>query len=422
VRRIVAGAAVVVALAACTEGDDSGGRESPTVDASQAQDPTNDRPETTANTSIVAQPTDRAERTNQVFGDPRVTFERVGTFDQPVGLAVRGGDDALYVIEQTGRVVRWDPVVAVSGAVADLTDLTAADGERGLLGLAFSLDGQLAWVNYTDHDGDTVIAEYPVAADGTFGVATTRVVLIVDQPYSNHNGGDLALGPDGMLYIALGDGGSAGDPERRASDPTQLLGKLLRIDPTASSSAGYSIPDDNPFAGGELDGMEGAPEVWAWGLRNPWRIAFDPVTADLWIADVGQERFEEVNVVRPTDERPAGWGLDFGWSAFEGNARFNDDLADTGRDVKPVVVYEHGLDGCSVSGGAVYRGSAILGLAPAFVYGDYCSGRIWAFDAESGRNVLLRDGLGLITSVRSGPDGELYVTDQAGALLKMIPG
>ena len=199
------------------------------------------------------------------------------------------------------------------------------------------------------------------------------MLLQIDQPYPNHNGGDLALGPDGMLYVAMGDGGSGGDPERRASDPTNLLGKLLRIDPAPSGDAAYSIPADNPFATGSMGDVAGAPEVWAWGLRNPWRIAFDPATAELWIADVGQNRIEEIDAVGPTADHPAGWGTNFGWSAFEGNDRFNDDVADPGNLVFPVWTYTHD-EGCSISGGAVYRGTVIAGLAPAYVYSDYCAG------------------------------------------------
>jgi glucose/arabinose dehydrogenase len=359
-----------------------------------------------------------------VFGDPVVALAQVAEVDQPVGLAVRAGDEALYVVGQDGTVFRiavdpgGDSQVA---EVADLTDQTSADGERGLLGIAFSTDGTLAWLDYTDNNGDTVVAEYPVAADGTFDVDAERVLLHIDQPYPNHNGGDLALGPDGMLYVAMGDGGSGGDPERRASDPTNLLGKLLRIDPAPSGDAAYTIPADNPFASGSMGDVAGAPEVWAWGLRNPWRITFDPATADLWIADVGQNLIEEIDAVGPTADHPAGWGANFGWSGFEGNDRFNADVADPGNLVFPVWTYTH-AEGCSISGGAVYRGTAIAGLAPAYVYSDYCAGRVWAFDLASGRNVVLVEGLDAVSAVRTGPDGELYVLELSGAVNKLIPG
>jgi glucose/arabinose dehydrogenase len=221
-----------------------------------------------------------------------------------------------------------------------------------------------------------------------------------------------------MLYVAMGDGGSGGDPERRASDPTSLLGKLLRIDPAGGDP--YGIPADNPFASGTLDGIEGAPEVWSWGLRNPWRIAFDPSTGDLWIADVGQNLYEEVDHVA-SGERPAGWAADFGWSGFEGTERYNDDVPDPGNTVMPVHVYSHD-DGCSISGGAVYRGSAIADLAPAFVYADYCAGVVWAFDLAGQRNLTLLDGFQGVTAVRTGPDGELYVLEADGDVHRLVQG
>jgi glucose/arabinose dehydrogenase len=358
-----------------------------------------------------------------VFGDPVVALASVAEVDQPIGLAVRPGDTALYVIGQDGTVFRivLDSGEAQVAEVADVSDRTSAGGERGLLGIAFSADGALAWLHYTDDNGDTVVAEYPVTPDGTFDVDAERVLLHIDQPYPNHNGGDLALGPDGMLYVAMGDGGSGGDPERRASNPADLLGKLLRIDPTPSGDAAYTIPADNPFAAGSMGDLAGAPEVWAWGLRNPWRVAFDAVTAELWIADVGQNRIEEINAVGPTAEHPAGWGVNFGWSAFEGNDRFNEDVADPGDLVFPVWTYTHD-EGCSISGGAVYRGTVIAGLAPAYVYSDYCAGMVWAFDLASGRNVVLVEGLDDVSSVRTGPDGELYVLERSGTISKLIPG
>ncbi len=358
-----------------------------------------------------------------VFGNPVVTLHEVAEVEQPVGMAVRPGDTSLYVVGQDGIVYRItvDAGASQVGEVADLTDKTSSSGEQGLLGIAFSSDGAVAWLDYTDNDGNTVVAEYPVSADGAFDVEAERVLLHIDQPYANHNGGDLQLGPDGMLYVAMGDGGSGGDPERRASDPTTLLGKLLRIDPTPSGDAPYTIPPDNPFATGSMGDLPGAPEVWAWGLRNPWRIAFDPATAELWIADVGQNEIEEVDAVGPTAEHPAGWGANFGWSAYEGNNRFNEDVPDPGDLVFPVWTYSH-AEGCSIAGGEVYRGAAIAELAPAYVFSDLCSGKLWAFDVASGRNETLVDGLSEVVAVRTGPDGELYVLQHGGAVSKLVQG
>jgi glucose/arabinose dehydrogenase len=339
----------------------------------------------------------------------------VADVSRPVDLAVRPGDEALYLVEQGGRVIRIDGDSAT--VVADLGGRTAASGEQGLLGVAFSADGTSAYANYTDRGGDTAIAEYPVAADGSFDVDAERILLIVDQPFSNHNAGDLAIGPDGMLYIPLGDGGSGNDPGRRSSDPSSLLGSLLRIDPRPAGDQAYTIPADNPFAGGAAGG---APEVWAWGLRNPWKIAFDAVTDELWIADVGQNEYEEINLVVPVDGFAAGRGADFGWSAYEGFERFNTDVADPGDLVQPVLTYRHGADGCSISGGVPYRGTAIPELSPAFVYSDYCSGKLWALDLAGGRNLTLLEGFRSVTAVRAGPDGEIYVLERGGAVHRVV--
>ena len=354
-----------------------------------------------------------------VVGDPIVVGEVVGEFDQPIDLAIRAGDDALWFVEQSGRVVRFEGGAGTTAL--DLTGRVSSGGEQGLLGLVFKPDGGTAYVNFTDVDGVTTIAEYAVDGD-TIDTASERIVLQVPQPYANHNAGDLAFGPDGMLYIPLGDGGSGGDPERNGSNPKTLLGSLLRIDPTAREGRPYSIPEDNPFASGPLpDGTTGAPEVWAWGLRNPWKIAFDPVTGNLWIPDVGQNEFEEINVVGPSADGTAARAADFGWSAFEGTERFDTEVADSGRVTAPVLTYSH-ADGCSISGGAPYRGTSIPELSPAFVYSDYCTGAIWALDLAGGRNLTLLEGFDSVASVRAGPDGELYVLERSGTVYRLVAG
>jgi glucose/arabinose dehydrogenase len=350
---------------------------------------------------------------------PVVAVEPAGEFSQPVDLAGRPGDPALYVVEQAGTVVRAE--AGRAAVVLDVSDLTDSTGEQGLLGLAFHPSEPLAYVNYTTADaGDTVVAEYAVGEDGTFDPASARTVLTLDQPYRNHNGGGLAFGPDGYLYIGTGDGGSGGDPERRASDATDLLGKLLRIDPRTDPATGdpYAVPDDNPFA----DGAAGAPEVWAIGLRNPWRFGFDAPTGDLWIADVGQNEIEEVNRVTPADGRTAGFAADFGWSAFEGTERFNEDVPEPAAHQVPVLTYTHAdAGGCSVSGGLVYRGTAVPDLAGWYLYSDYCAGVLWALDVAGGRNIVLAEGLGQVTAVRAGPDGEAYVLDHSGEVRRVVP-
>jgi glucose/arabinose dehydrogenase len=350
-----------------------------------------------------------------VMGDPVVAFEPVVSLDRPLDVAWRSGDPTLYVVEQPGRVVAVDAATGAARVVLDVTDVTDASGERGLLGLEFAPSGGLAYVNYTDAAGDTVIAEMPVDATGTFDRGAERVLMQVDQPYANHNGGDLEFGPDGLLYIGLGDGGSGGDPERRALDTSTVLGKLLRIDPTPSGDQPYTVPGDNPFVG--VDGAR--PEIWSIGLRNPWKFTFDPLTGDLWVADVGQNALEEVNhVPAPTDGSIAGRSTSFGWSAYEGTDRYNTDQPADGH-VGPVLTYRHGADGCSVSGGAPYRGTSVPALSSGYVYGDYCSGRVWALDLAGARNVLLGTP-GRVTAVVAGPDAELYVTSANGPVFRVV--
>ena len=370
---------------------------------------------TTGSTSATTGPNTTAPVAPAV-GNPIVKAINVGTFNEPVDLAIRPGDEALYIVEQSGRVVKL--INNTSTVVADVSDRITLGGEQGLLGLAFSPDATLAYLNYIDAAGDTVVAEYPVAVDGTIDVAAGRMLLNVEQPYANHNGGDLEFGPDEMLYVSLGDGGSANDPQRRASDTFNLLGKLLRIDPAPSANQEYTIPPDNPFA----DGVNGAPEVWAWGLRNPWKIAFDPTNGDLWIADVGQNLYEEINLVQSVDGATAGRGANFGWSAYEGTDRFNEDVVDPGNLTMPLLTYEHGPDGCSVSGGVPYHGTVIRELEPAYVYSDYCAGRLWALDLVGQRNLLLLDDLGNVTAVRTGPDNEIYVLQHGGEVFRLEQG
>jgi len=352
--------------------------------------------------------------------EPAVTLTEIGSFASPTDLAWRAGDDAVYVVEQRGTVRRVAGGEATT--VLDISDLTVAEGERGLLGLAFSPSGDLAYVDYTDRDGDTTISEHPVAGDGTFGTGdNARTLLMVDQPYANHNGGDLSFGPDGLLYIGMGDGGSGGDPERRATNPAELLGKLLRIDPTPSGVLPYTVPPDNPFVGV----ADAAPEVWASGLRNPWRFSFDRVTGDLWIADVGESAVEEIDVAPASDGVDAGKGESFGWSALEGNGPYNDDVS-IEDPVPPFTTYTHDV-GCSISGGARPRGGPVPDLVGWYVYGDLCAGTVWALEVlgtgdalTPGRQVDLGE-LPAITAVVEGQQGEIYALSGQGSVVRLDP-
>jgi glucose/arabinose dehydrogenase len=353
---------------------------------------------------------------------PAIALTQVAEVPSAVDLAWRADDPALYAVGQDGVVVRLDG--AGNPVVLDVSDLTSGSGEQGLLGLAFSPDGSRAYLNFTDGSGDTQVVELAVGDDGTFDRESMRTVLSVEQPYSNHNGGDLAFGPDGMLYIGMGDGGSGGDPERRAQNLGELLGKMLRIDPsTPSGDLGYTIPADNPFVG--VDGARG--EIWSVGLRNPWRFSFDPATGDLWIADVGQGSIEEVNVAPAANGTDAGRGLNFGWSGFEGSQPFNDDVV-VAEHAPPIFEYGHGGGRCSISGGVRARGAGAGALDGWYLFGDYCSGELMALSfSGSGTEVTVSPEAAVlattssISAVTAGPDGALYVLSLDGPVYRLDP-
>jgi glucose/arabinose dehydrogenase len=357
--------------------------------------------------------------------DPSVKLSRVVEVDRPTAMAVRSGDPTLYVADQQGRVIAVRDGT-IRGAALDLRRRVTSEGEQGLLGLAFSPDGGRLYVDFTNRRGDTRIEEYAfVPTDDGGGHAeptSRRVVLRVRQPQVNHNGGQLAFGPDGMLYIGLGDGGNADDegpghaPGGNGQSLSTLLGKILRIDPTPSAGKPYTIPPDNPFADGG-----GRPEIWSYGLRNPWRFSFDRATGDLWVADVGQNEWEEIDVVPAADG--AGRGVNFGWNVFEGSHHFR-----AGRIPKgswpPLLELSHDDGNCSVTGGYVYRGTSIPALVGAYVYADYCNGKLRWVRQEDNR-VLAKGSLGVsadsIASFGEDTDGELYVLSQSGGLLRIEP-
>ncbi|WP_276356291.1 PQQ-dependent sugar dehydrogenase [Cohnella caldifontis] len=342
-----------------------------------------------------------------------------GTYDRPTGLERRfDRPDVLYVVEQAGRIRLLDPSSreATPEAVLDITDRVSDDGnEQGLLGLAFhpSRPGE-AYVNYTTKT-HTVVSRFaadPSASD-RLDPSSEKVILTFRQPRANHNGGQLAFGPDGMLYIATGDGGGAGDPQGNGQDKHSLLGKILRIDvDRTDGELAYSIPGDNPFAGGG-----GAPEVYAYGLRNPWRFSFDPATGRLWAADVGQDRWEEINLVEK--------GGNYGWNVREGLDCYKPAEGCPSDGLIPPIHQYGREDGVSVTGGYVYRGSSIPELKGWYVFADYAFGTIWGLrlkgDGTASHRVLAESGL-QITSFGAGSDGEIYVCAQDGGIFRIRNG
>ena len=348
-----------------------------------------------------------------------VTLAPFATYAEPIAMAVRSSEPGVfYLAERSGIVLRVDPATDTAGTtVLDIHRNTTEDAERGLLGLAFGPDGSHLYVSYTDRNGNTEVDEYGVAADTTIDTESRRTVFQQKQPYANHNGGNIAFGPDGYLYLGLGDGGAADDPQRRGQNLTTVLGKLLRIDPsTPSGDLGYTIPADNPFVG--TAGARG--EIWSAGLRNPWRFSFDGQTGDLWIGDVGQDKWEEVDVAPAADG--GGRGANFGWSAWEGTHRFNTDQADTGQQA-PLLDYPHGTEGCSVSGGYVYRGTSIPALVGTYVFGDYCSGKVWAVQtaADGSATRLELGNVPNLVSFGQDDQGELYALSLSGPVVRLSP-
>ncbi|MBI5056017.1 MAG: PQQ-dependent sugar dehydrogenase [Nitrospirae bacterium] len=344
-------------------------------------------------------------------------------FSQPVHITHAGdGSGRLFVVERSGRikiikngVIQQQPFLDISQKVL------SAGGEQGLLSVAFPpgfASKKYFYVNYTAvaGDGDTVVARYRVTADpDTADPAAEQIILTVDQPFANHNGGQLAFGPDGFLYIGMGDGGSGGDPQNNGQNPAALLGKLLRLDVESNpSQPGYSIPASNPFA--NTAGTRG--EIWASGLRNPWRFSFDRQTGDLFIGDVGQRSVEEIDF----QSSNSTGGENYGWNIMEGSRCFLSPGCSTGGLVLPVAEYSHSAGECSVTGGMVYRGPGFASLQGVYFFGDFCSGIIRGI-RRSGTNIenaaLLDTGLGISTF---GEDeaGNIYVADYlTGAVYKL---
>jgi len=324
-------------------------------------------------------------------------------FEKPVFLLEDPGERGrFYVVEQSGVVRTFRKGDRRSSVFVDIRDRVRSGGEMGLLGMAFHPDfphNGVFYLSYTDKGMHSVVSEFRGGRE--------RVLLRVKQPYANHNGGHIAFGPDGYLYIGFGDGGSAGDPLNHGQNRNTLLGAILRIDVNGDP---YAVPEDNPFAKGG-----GRPEIYAWGFRNPWRWSFDKETGDLWAGDVGQDRWEEIDVVEK--------GRNYGWRCYEGFAPYRLKSCGPRKSYTfPVHVYPLREGNCSVIGGYVYRGKRIRSLYGWYIFGDFCSGRIWALKRENGRvsvKLLLDTDLRISSFAEDG-EGEIYVIDYAGGKIYML--
>lgn len=347
-------------------------------------------------------------------GDVAIRLEPVaGGLASPVHLAAPPGDARLFIVEQPGRIRIVENGSLLPTPFLDLTDRVSSGGERGLLSVAFHpqyASNGFFFVNYTDPAGDTRVERYRVSTDrNRADPASARLVIGIDQPAANHNGGLVAFGPDGRLYVGMGDGGGSGDPQEAGQDPTQLLGKMLRLD--VNGAAPYTIPADNPYAGR----TDRRPEIWALGLRNPWRFSWDRTDGRLYVADVGQNRLEEINVVDATQA-----GVNYGWDVMEGSDCFEPrDGCDRAGLAVPALEYTH-ADGCSVTGGFVYRGQDIAALRGHYFYADFCAGWIRSFRYTRGAAADARSwdlpDVGNLTSFGEDARGELYVLSTRGTV------
>ncbi|MEU7577287.1 PQQ-dependent sugar dehydrogenase [Streptomyces sp. NPDC041068] len=341
---------------------------------------------------------------------PKVALKKVATAQTPIaGAAGPGG--TLWIAERAGTV-RVLSGQGLGKPVLDISKETTTDGERGLLGIAF--DKKLAhfYISYTNLEGTSTVDEFAVR-HGKLRPETRRTVITQTQPYANHNGGDIKFGPDGYLYIALGDGGSGGDPHGNGQNLDTLLGKLLRIDPRGGKP--YAIPSDNPFVGDP----KAKGEIWAYGLRNPWRFSFDAGTGDLLIGDVGQSAWEEIDWAPAKSEG----GENYGWNQMEGSHPFREGT-EPANHVPPVHEYDRTGLGCSVTGGFVYRGKAIPALKGQYVFSDYCDGTVRSLEMKNGKVTGVNDlGVngGEVISFAQGGNGELYVFDIAGSVFRIEP-
>ena len=395
---------VVSALLAC-----NGRRDSSSSEASAAPAPPSARGDATS-----------LEETARSAQGPltatTMRLEQVGDrFQSPVFVTAPPGDSRLFVVEQAGRIRILKNGRIVAQPFLDISSRVRSGGEQGLLSMAFHPDYRTnGWffVNFTDRNGDTHIERFKASANPDVAdLASMLLVLKIDQPYSNHNGGLVMFGPDGMLYIGMGDGGSGGDPKGNGQNPRALLGKMLRIN--VSRAEPYTIPVGNPFANGE----GGAPEVWATGMRNPWRFAFDRAAGLLYIGDVGQNREEEIDVAPAS--RAA---INYGWNIMEGGSCYRSSGCNHNGLQGPALSYQQHDGGCSVIGGYVYRGSRIPEIVGHYFYSDYCGGWLRSFHYQNGAATDRRSwtipSIGNVVSFGEDSAAELYIVAENGRIFR----
>lgn len=419
--------------------DGSAGTAGETGDTSSPGDSTSDTTASpTTSPDTTDEPTEAPEPDGLRLSDLSVTLTPVVELEAPIALVSRAGSDRLYVAEKAGRVSsvadpgpNGEPTTDID-VLLDITDAVSTGNEQGLLGLEFSNDGRRMYVSYTDTEGTSKVDEYTMS-EGTSServdLDTRREIVSIEQPFPNHNGGHLAFGPDGFLYLGFGDGGAGGDPLLHGQNTQTLLGTIMRVDvdidpdtlnpEDADPRRPFDVPEDNPF----FQSPDGLGPIWLYGVRNPWRFSFDSATGDLWIGDVGQNELEEIDMLPAAD----GWGkgANLGWKLMEGSQSFNGGVEPEGH-VGPIFDYPR-ADGCSVTGGYVYRGERIPDMVGLYIYADYCGTDIRAIDVDNGEVVEQGSIAGLtITPQTAGSfaedaNGELYLLSLDGEVLRFDP-
>lgn len=422
-RALIASLALLLVIASCSsDGEEPANTADPDAESAtdQPTEPDPDSPETTGSGPTGSEPAEGAPSTvpevSEVPSGIELGLEPLIQLEFPTHLAARPGSDSLYVAELAGRVLELEvdsdgQISSEPRVVLDITDRVSTAGEQGLLAITFSPDGDRLYATFGNLNGGDSLVSWALGPDGTATPESELGHIDVPQPTAVHNGAQIVFGPDGYLYYALGDGGPGGDPEGNGQNLSTPLGSILRIDPDPVSG-GYTVPPDNPF----VDEPGAAPEIWAYGMRHPWRFSFDSETGDLWIGDIGQDDREEINFLPASDG--AGDGVNLGWNVFEGTLLFTP--SDAPGHVPPLVEYTQ-LDGrCSVIGGFVYHGSAIPSLDGVYLYTDLCDGVIRGVIPGIGSAALATAPTGSAISFGQGPDREIYLIETDSTVSRLV--